>query len=477
MLRIASSFTAAFIAVPALAGLPPTLSVLMTQNDEVEPGVLVTLIESLDINNSGDTIVEVGTNAATDFNRLVLVSNSIVYRKGFGFSQPAGGVISSFDSIRINGNGDTGWNLFFSGLPSNADSGVFFNDVLLIQEGNLSQPGSGLAVPTPYIGFFETRMNDNNEIFLVGTVDDPEIPTSVDRVLAWLDYDALSQSYVETVLWKEGDVLPGQTESATDFGMGTENAAINNRRQAFFSVSLTGPTATNAALYRDDVLIRQKGDESPIPGRTYTNIGTSTRVDMNHCGDWVFVGNLSGDTSDNIVIVKNDQIIAQRGMQAPGTEPGTTINNFNSAPVRIDDRGNVFWYANLTGPTATNQALYRNDQLLIRKGVEYDGITLSSLAGSTATGGITKGFSISPDGRYLLFRGLFEGGQRGLFLLTFNECIAVPDLNGDCVVDGSDLGILLGAWGTCLGGSCGADLDCDGLIGGSDLGVLLGAWD
>jgi len=52
------------------------------------------------------------------------------------------------------------------------------------------------------------------------------------------------------------------------------------------------------------------------------------------------------------------------------------------------------------------------------------------------------------------------------------SCVA--DLTNDGVVNGSDLGMLLGAWGSC--GGCAADLDGDGVVGGSDLGVMLGAW-
>jgi hypothetical protein len=47
------------------------------------------------------------------------------------------------------------------------------------------------------------------------------------------------------------------------------------------------------------------------------------------------------------------------------------------------------------------------------------------------------------------------------------------DLNGDGVVDGNDLGILLGAWGT-AGGP--ADLNGDGVVDGNDLGRLLADW-
>ncbi len=48
------------------------------------------------------------------------------------------------------------------------------------------------------------------------------------------------------------------------------------------------------------------------------------------------------------------------------------------------------------------------------------------------------------------------------------------DLNADRVVDGNDLGILLGAWGTCTG--CVADINADGFVDGADLGSLLNGW-
>jgi len=56
---------------------------------------------------------------------------------------------------------------------------------------------------------------------------------------------------------------------------------------------------------------------------------------------------------------------------------------------------------------------------------------------------------------------------------NFTQCgSACPaDLNHDNVVNGADLGILLGAWGTPV-----ADLDGDGITGGADLGLMLGAW-
>ena len=63
-------------------------------------------------------------------------------------------------------------------------------------------------------------------------------------------------------------------------------------------------------------------------------------------------------------------------------------------------------------------------------------------------------------------------GKAGLanFNLSFDlNCIT--DLDGNGSTGGSDLGILLGAWGT-----SGADLNADSLTNGADLGILLSGW-
>lgn len=54
-----------------------------------------------------------------------------------------------------------------------------------------------------------------------------------------------------------------------------------------------------------------------------------------------------------------------------------------------------------------------------------------------------------------------------------DACSCVGDLDGDNLVSGADLTILLGAWGSA---SKNADLDGDGSVGGADLAIMLGAW-
>ena len=52
---------------------------------------------------------------------------------------------------------------------------------------------------------------------------------------------------------------------------------------------------------------------------------------------------------------------------------------------------------------------------------------------------------------------------------------SVPgDLNGDGVVSGADVGLLLIQWGPCKG--CSADFNGDGIVDGGDFGILLIYW-
>ena len=52
------------------------------------------------------------------------------------------------------------------------------------------------------------------------------------------------------------------------------------------------------------------------------------------------------------------------------------------------------------------------------------------------------------------------------------ETYPAGDINEDCKVDGTDLAIVLGFWGTSTGG----DVDGDGITGGTDLAIVLGFW-
>ncbi|MBX3354224.1 MAG: VCBS repeat-containing protein [Phycisphaeraceae bacterium] len=72
----------------------------------------------------------------------------------------------------------------------------------------------------------------------------------------------------------------------------------------------------------------------------------------------------------------------------------------------------------------------------------------------------------------------FNPGFFGLHWQVEVECLAcggvTGDLNGDGLVNGIDLAIVLGNWGAC--GGCPADLNGDGVVNGADIAILLGNW-
>jgi hypothetical protein len=74
-------------------------------------------------------------------------------------------------------------------------------------------------------------------------------------------------------------------------------------------------------------------------------------------------------------------------------------------------------------------------------------------------------------GSYELAGGFWSAGS------VIDQCPILADLNCDGVVDGSDLLILLSAWGECSDpGNCPADLNNDGFVDGSDLLIMLSSW-
>jgi len=77
------------------------------------------------------------------------------------------------------------------------------------------------------------------------------------------------------------------------------------------------------------------------------------------------------------------------------------------------------------------------------------------------------------DGRLLVGWSPRPGTDESNRILLTPRDPRVGDIDGDCIVDGYDLGILLAEWGRT---DSVADLDGDGIVDGADLGLLLMSW-
>ena len=136
-----------------------------------------------------------------------------------------------------------------------------------------------------------------------------------------------------------------------------------------------------------------------------------------------------------------------------------------------------------TGATMTSIA-YNDDNCACASGCGTTGISAYSSALNLTNTGLPLTQELIAGQAYKLVMGSYSATTGSISGSLVIDGPAQPpasclgDLNLDGVVTGADLGLLLGAWGACPGGTpgCLGDLNVDGVVNGADLGLLLGAW-
>lgn len=426
---MSSSLLVLLLAVSAAAAQNVYEAEGVLQDGDVVLGVgAVTSIDNLAVNASGQWVVEADTdNADTDVDGVIVRDGVLLLREGQALAAPVGAALDSFDALTLNAGGHSGWNFFLAGTAgTNDDSGIYFDAGLVLQEGFVST-ASGFSSGTPYIGFFETKIDDANRILVMASVDDPLIASTVDRALVLLTLDGSGALASETLLWKEGDVLPGQTQPVADWDTGPHGFAFNNAGQVLHNPDLDGDTLVDRAVYLDGTVLAQEGSPSPVAGRNWSSL-SSAKLDLNDAGSWVHNGTLDGDASTASVLVRDGAVLAQEG-EAPSDCGGFLLTAFGSGPVELGDNGNVLWFGDWSDPDTTRDTgLFLNGKLIVQEGVTtIGGVTVLSLTG------VQDGYALSPDGRYVLFEARLTGSIDGAFLIDTG-----PWSNLGFALDGSD---------------------------------------
>ena len=372
----------------------------------------VTSIANLAVNDAGEWIVEVDTdNADTNADAALVKNGALLLVEGGALPAPLGATVDTFDTVNLNNASASCWNLFLDGTAgSSDDSGIYFGDALLIQESAAST-ASAFTPGTPYIGFFETKINDANDTLVMASVDDVAIASSVDRALVILDLDGSGTLLSETVIAKEGDLLAGQSETVADFETGPHNFAFNDLGDVLFIADLNGDTAVDHAVYLNDTILAQEGSPSPVAGRNWFSL-SGAEVDLSDNCEYVISGSLEGDAASNLLIEKNGAKFVQEGDVLAAVAPAP-LTSFGSGPVLIANSGNVLWYATFaTGDTNTDSGLFVDDTLLVQEGVStVGGVVIDTLRG------IQDGYTISPNGRYVVFEAVLLDGTEGAYLI------------------------------------------------------------
>lgn len=420
------------------------------------------------VNDAGVHLVEIDTdNPDGNADFVVMRSGVALIREGDPVPGLPGLSISSFDSLNLNSAGDVGWNLFLRGAPSNADSGLFFNSTLVLQESTISA-ATGFTPGTPYIGFFETIMNDQNRMLVMASVDDAAINTSVDRAVVIIAYDVDAGTYVETVLMKEGDTPPGMVAAIADFSTNPECMAFSTVTggTGFIAEAVGGTTDT---IFVNGAAVAREGQPSPIAGRNW-RILNDVPLSVNNAFEFAFRATLDGDTGTDTVIVKNaTTIIAQEGGEVPDGS-GFLFTGFGTGPVFIDDGGSVTYFGIWNDPDTTrNRGLFRDDRLILQQGVSMVGSDLI-----VEILGVSEGYSQSADGSHLIVKVRYTGAIDAVLLLRFGCVADFDDGSGTGTPDGGvTIDDLLYYLNLFVEGDAAADIDDGSGNGTPDGGVTI----
>ncbi|MCC6321002.1 MAG: hypothetical protein IT438_06130 [Phycisphaerales bacterium] len=410
---------------------------LVLSGDVFGPGNVVAgfgAAENFAVNNAGRWLVE--TSVTLGVGVVVAgggaVDPSVLMTEGDPVASPAGATMGSFDSITLNNGGSSVFNIMYDGAAIGTDSGVHFNAAQLLVEGAISTAPQ-FTPGTPYIGWFEVRVNDADQVMMLASIDDAAIATTVDRALVRVD--APTGAAAQTVLLKEGDeLLTGRFLS--DVGTNPHQFAFASGPRVAIVFDVDGGTADDSGVAIHDgsnwTVVAREGDPSPFAGRLFSSL-SSVPIDLSNAGAWVVRADLDGATTDDSVILKNGAVEVAREGSPVAAIPGFNFTGFGTGAVRIDDLGRVFYYAawNDTSP-ATNAGIFRDGLLLVQKGVTQVQTSLG-LELLTDISAVQDNFTISSNGRFLIFEGVITeqtGGtsRRGAFLVR----IACPgDFNGD----------------------------------------------
>lgn len=425
------ALAAALCVAPAAAQEPVPL---VLEGDAVPAVGLVTRIDNLAVNDVLSWLAEVDTdNADTDTDGALVVDGDVDLREGGALAAPPGATLDSFDGLGLTNGGIVGANYFLDGTAGTFDdSGVYWDHALIVQESDIVDSPE-VSPGTPYIGFFEVKTNEADQLLCMASIDDPAIPTTVDRAL--VVFQIVGGAYGGTdVRWKEGDVLPGQVEPIADFETGPHQMAVNAGGEVLFVADLAGDTAVDGAVYLDDLELAQEGDPSPVGGRSWLSLA-SAPVDVNDAGDHAYRGRLDGDTATDDLLVRNGAKLAQQGDVLAATG-GFALESFGTGPVLIRDDGGVVWYGDWNDPdTSRDSGLFLDDELLVQEGVTTttDGDVIAALASGQ------DAFALSPHGAQLVFEGTLDDGRDGVFrvdlpLGTRSCSPAVPNSTGASAV-------------------------------------------
>lgn len=376
----------------ALLGLAATTSAQtliagqhVAEGDTVAGLGQVTHFEELTVSDQGLIVLEVGT---TDDLVAILFQGNPGRFEGEPVVVPNGSVIAAFDSLSLDQGNGLAWILALEGAPSLPTSGVYSDgggsNAPVVLQGDVST-AAAFSPGTTYVAFAEVVGGAPGELLVSAWVDDPALPSSLDRALVRFDG-------AETVVVKEGDVLPGLTDAVADLAAGPHALAMDGSGRTAYVALLEGDPAADTVVVVDGVVVAREGEPSPLAGRAWADLADAA-IDLDEAGGWALRGRVAGDPATDELIVVDGVVAVQEGDVLPGTG-GHPVTGLGSGPVYLAADGQLVWYGEWAElDPDRDSGLFVGDTLLVQEGIHgIDGFR-----------GVEGGFELSPDGEWLVF--------------------------------------------------------------------------
>jgi hypothetical protein len=427
--------TGAAIAL-ALLGQSSSASPQLVQNIKigVEEGFTIfsignlTFIDNMAVNDDGRWVVEAKTDNTNKAQDTVILRGDfqgsqpvLVLLEGVTLPDPPLATVSAFGDINLNSTGFQAWKLDL-GNAGTTDIGVFFNLNLLILENDVTLSTSWPA-NTIWKTFTGARINNSNQIGVIGQVNDPTTTATLEPALHLLLLDASGELSQEITACRVGATIPGLpvTETVKLFSTAYANWAFNEKGDFFFYASINATSNDEVLLVYHSAtnsleVVARQNDLSPVPLRFYDAL-VSPELDMNDDGDLLFLVQISGDDASDNLLVLNDTKIVQEGDSLPDISP-YKLTSFGSGSVDLSNGGSVVHYGDWDNPGLDfDTGFFRDTRLIIQEGVSTveDGLVLDNLRGQAA------GYAVSPNGRYMVFEGVKTNGLEGVYLIDFGS--------------------------------------------------------
>ena len=420
------------VALSAAALQAQTIVPLVRQGDVI-PGVgTVVDVSLVTLNANYDWIVEVQTdNPDPDKDRVALRMGYPFLKEGDPLAQPPGAVIKALDSYAYDWNGKLATNYTLGGAVGPNDfEGLYYDGLLLAQRG-APAVSSGFSPGTTWGNFADVQLHHEQmgvySLLVRGYVDDPAIPGTSDFYAALLFADTAGSLLSTTVIAKEGQIPPGQTDAINTIRTGSWSGRVDSgfpaplTTQVFWACDLNGSDLKDACVYRwsqstgSSTLVAQEGSPSPVSGRNWGDL-ISPEIDVNTAGDWTLKDRLDGSSASDGIIVKNGAKFVQEGDGHPAIAP-FVFNELGNGPAKLTADGRILWFGgwNDSAPGAYREALFLDQKMLVREGqTQVNGVLLQDIEQENDS------YTITADGQSVIFIGTLAGGVEGAFLLSLD---------------------------------------------------------